>query len=141
MSKIQLPVEEYTTPCPISVTEEETYEKIVALMEENNIRHLPVVIDDKPLGIISRRDLMPLEKFDSDRSLTAKDLMRAEPYCVLSTESLGNVAFELSQRKIGSAVVIDQDEKMVGIFTSTDALNALIEILRGDFEEGFGPIA
>ena len=36
----------------------------------------------------------------------------------------------MSKQKIGSAVVSDHNE-IVGIFTSTDALNALVEILRG----------
>ena len=140
-ARIQLPVEEYTTPCPIAVELETSYENVIELMEENNIRHVPVVVDEKAVGIISRRDLVHLEKFNLDTDLRAKDLMQPEPYCVVSSESLGRVAFELSKRKIGSAVVVDDEEKMVGIFTSTDALNALIEIVRGDFEEGFAPSA
>ena len=38
-------------------------------------------------------------------------------------------------KKIGSAVIVDSNADDIGIFTTTDALNALIEILRGDINE------
>ena len=41
----------------------------------------------------------------------------------------------MSDAKIGSLIVNDDNEKLVGIFTNTDALNALIEVLRGDVPE------
>jgi acetoin utilization protein AcuB len=40
---------------------------------------------------------------------------------------MDEVAFEMSSRKIGS-VLVTEDDQLLGIFTVTDALNALIEI-------------
>jgi acetoin utilization protein AcuB len=56
--------------------------------------------------------------------------MASDPVTVNSQASLDVVAFEMSQNKIGSVLVNDENEKFLGIFTVTDALNALIEIAR-----------
>lgn len=43
-------------------------------------------------------------------------------------------AYEMSLNKIGSMVVVDDHGEVFGIFTTTDALNALIEIVRGEVD-------
>ena len=43
---------------------------------------------------------------------------------------LDEVAHAMSEKKVGSVIVNDEDGKFLGIFTVTDALNALIEIVR-----------
>jgi len=47
---------------------------------------------------------------------------------------LDRVAFTMSDRKIGSVIVNEDDGEFLGIFTVTDALNALIEISRAGRE-------
>jgi CBS domain-containing protein len=42
------------------------------------------------------------------------------------------VAYRLSKEKKGSAIVLDLEERLYGIFTTTDALNALVEIVLPD---------
>ena len=54
--------------------------------------------------------------------------MSLEPLMVYANDKLSDVAFQLSSAKIGSAIVLDEDSKIFGIFTTTDALNALVEI-------------
>jgi acetoin utilization protein AcuB len=56
--------------------------------------------------------------------------MALNPITVNSQTSLDEVAFEMSKNKIGSVIVNDEEDKFLGIFTATDALNALIEIAR-----------
>ena len=130
-----LKVDEYTTPSPISVSEEVPYDRVRSLMTEFNIRHIPVVNDeDKPIGIISERDVLNVSHLPHNERITASGLMTTKPFCVKSDDSLGDVSFRMSQGKIGSAVVVEGDGTLFGIFTSTDALNALVEILRGDYE-------
>jgi acetoin utilization protein AcuB len=48
---------------------------------------------------------------------------------VYGSENLGEVALQLSSQKVGSALVLDESGEIYGIFTTTDALNALVEIL------------
>jgi len=51
-------VSEVMSPTPLTVTEETTLEEIVALMETNGIKRLPVMRGDKLVGIVSRADLL-----------------------------------------------------------------------------------
>lgn len=129
---MKIPVDEFTTPAPLQVSSSESIAAIRQVMEENGIRHLPVIDDDKLVGVISARDVALTESLGHGRALFAKDIMRPDPYTVISGSTLETAALEMSSKKIGSAIVIDDSGAVVGIFTSTDALNALVEILRDD---------
>jgi predicted transcriptional regulator len=54
--------------------------------------------------------------------------MNTDVFSVKSSDLIKDVVFEMSNRKIGSAIVLSSDETMYGIFTSTDALNTIIEM-------------
>ncbi len=50
-------VSEIMTREPLTVTESDTVVHCVGLAQEHNVRHLPVVDQGKPIGIVSLRDL------------------------------------------------------------------------------------
>lgn len=129
-----IPVEEFTTPNPLVAEEDASIEKLMDMMSQNGVRHLPIVRNGKPVGIISDRDLrVALGLTTQQRNqFTAKDIMATDPVGVYCHERLDAVAFKMAQEKIGSVIVLDEKEELMGIFTVTDALNALIEITRGD---------
>src|ERR1041385_7217282 len=49
---------EVMSPTPLTVTEETTLEEIVASMETNGVKRLPVMRGDRLVGIVSRADLL-----------------------------------------------------------------------------------
>jgi CBS domain-containing protein len=51
-------VSEIMTPEPLTITEDTSLEQIVALMEKNNVKRLPVVSGEKVTGIVSRANLL-----------------------------------------------------------------------------------
>src|SRR5215470_7445662 len=51
-------VEEVMTRDPLTITEDTALAEIVDLMEKNNVKRLPVVCDDKLVGIVSRANLL-----------------------------------------------------------------------------------
>jgi CBS domain-containing protein len=51
-------VGEIMTPEPFTVSEDTTLERIVELMEKNNVKRLPVTRGDKIVGIVSRSNLL-----------------------------------------------------------------------------------
>lgn len=130
MKPISIKVEEFTTVNPIIVSQEDSLDKVKTIMMEKDIRHLPVIDNGQPVGIISNRDVNLTHRFDLNFKLKAKDIMTADPYTVSFEANLDDVAFEMSRNKYGSAIVMDNNDEVYGIFTSTDALNALIEVLR-----------
>lgn len=131
MKHLKIPVDEYTTPSPVTVDAATPMSDLIELMQNNEIRHIPVVSDERAIGIISDRDVRMVMNVEGARSLRARDVMHADPFTVESGTSLEDVVFAMSKNKIGSAIVNDNGN-IVGIFTSTDALNALVEVLRGD---------
>ena len=60
----------------------------------------------------------------------AADIMAADPVTVTASTPLDEVAYTMSDRKIGSVIVNEDSGDFLGIFTVTDALNALVEISR-----------
>lgn len=127
-----LPVEEYTTPSPITAKEDTLIDELNLIMSEHGIRHIPIVRGEKVVGIVSDRDLRVVTglRLNEDTRVRAQDIMVPDPVTVSVNDSLDHVAFIMSDKKIGSVIVNDEDGSFLGIFTVTDALNALIEIGR-----------
>lgn len=132
MSRLKLPVEEFTTPDPFTANENTSIDDLMSMMKEHGIRHLPVLGlgEGKVVGIISDRDIRLAYGLSEKMQLQASDIMSNDPVTVYAQTSLEDVAFEMSQKKIGSVIVNDENDNFLGIFTVTDALNALIEIAR-----------
>ncbi len=131
---LKVAVEEFTTPDPVMVPDTASIDEMVELMERHDVRHLPIVRDGEVVGVVSDRDLRLARGLSEDRrnQVTARDVMAADPISVLSDTPLDEVAFDMSERKIGSVLVYEESGDYLGIFTVTDALNALIEIVRGE---------
>lgn len=128
-----IPVEEYTTYNPVTGTEDMSPDTLRAIMQAHNIRHLPIVRDGKVVGVISDRNLRFAQTLSEAHKIqiTAADIMATDPVMVTSAAMLDEVAFVMSEKKIGSVIVIDEETNdFIGIFTLTDALNALIELTR-----------
>lgn len=131
-----LKVDAFTTPCPVVVNSEDSIAKIIVEMDSHGIRHLPVVDENNvAIGVITDRDIATVKAFAYNEDLKAADLMSDFPFTVVEGSGLVDAAFLMSDKKIGSLIVNDENGKTSGIFTSTDALNALIEILHGEVLE------
>jgi|SRR5690554_1614058 len=121
-------VEEFTSPYVISISSKDQLDRALQLMQENGIRHLPVIDDGNVMGMISERDVLTHMGKVWDKVLHVEDIMNSDILSVNVNDNLGDVAFQLSSQKKGSALVLDEDGSVYGIFTTTDVLNALVEI-------------
>ncbi|QQR79303.1 MAG: CBS domain-containing protein [Deltaproteobacteria bacterium] len=118
------------TKSPHTIGADQTLEFASERMGKYKIRHLPVLKGGKLLGIISDRDVHLVEALESvDPSfLLVQDVMVTDVYAVTPDTPLENVASKMASKKYGSAVVMEKD-KVVGIFTTIDALHALADQL------------
>lgn len=134
MTGLQVPIEEFTTPLPVTAVEGSTVVELEQLMKQNGIRHLPILRSGKVVGMVTDRDLRVARSLNPDQKgqVRAEDIMARDPVTVSAGASLEEAAFEMSEKKIGSVIVNDENDQMLGIFTVTDALNALIELVRED---------
>ena len=98
------------------------------LMSKHGIRHLPVLDNGKVVGLLSERDLGKLEGFPmiDFNIVSVPDAMSEEPYVVSPSTPALVVLQTMRDKRLGSAIVAE-DRKVVGIFTTHDALQALID--------------
>lgn len=121
-------VEEFTSPAVVTIETDESIDRAMELMQEHGIRHLPVIENDLVVGVISERDILSFIGKDWTRMISVEEIMSTSILSVYLHDNLGEVAYQLSSQKKGSAIVLDSDGDLYGIFTTTDALNALVEI-------------
>lgn len=127
-----MPVEEFTTPNPVTATEDMPIDDLRQLMQEFGVRHLPIVRGSRVVGIVSDRDVRVVQGLSLEHSIQVRagDIMAGDPVTVTAGTPLDEVAYTMSDRKIGSVIVYEDSGEFLGIFTVTDALNALIEVSR-----------
>lgn len=124
-------IQKYMTTVPHAINSESTIEEALKLMEKSKIRHLPVIKGGKVFGLVSERDIKQAASFASVNPKTTRiaDICEESPYETSPNASVDEVAKVMSQNRYGSALVLDNG-KLVGIFTTTDALDALSDICQ-----------
>jgi acetoin utilization protein AcuB len=119
------------TLVPRSIGYDRPLQQALDQMREFRIRHLPVLKGGELVGILTDRDInLVLTLKDTDaESTTVEEAYTPDPYFTSPTAPLNEVAAHMAGKKYGCALVVDNG-KLVGIFTETDALRALSEVLE-----------
>ena len=131
MSKPIPKVQKYMTTSPHTIRPDLTLTDAAKTMREHNIRHLPVLSGGSLVGLLSMRDIHLIEtlKDVNPSEVIVEDAMSQEVYVISPDSSLDEVVDEMAAKKYGSAIV-QQNGKVVGIFTVIDALQALSDLLN-----------
>ena len=96
-------------------------QEIAATLNKLNIDSVVVVQKDKPVGIVTVRDVMRrlVEEYLAPRTLTAREMMTS-PLTTINVEATVDEAAKLMAKKnVKTLPVIDKD-KMVGVVSFTD---------------------
>ena len=107
-------------------------------MKTNHIRHMPVVDEDKLIGLISLSDLQRISFIDAYSKegtedtpvynmLSIKDMMIKNPLTASPKTTILEVSKLLASKEFHSLPVVE-DGKLVGIITTTDLLHYFIEL-------------
>ncbi|MGH7296699.1 MAG: CBS domain-containing protein [Polyangiaceae bacterium] len=120
-------IRHFMTPAPHSIGRDQPLALAHARMRDFGIRHLPVLDGGKLAGILSQRDALLVETLrDVDPAdVAVEEAMSTDVYVVTPDVPLKEVATEMAAHKYGCAVVVD-GRHVVGIFTTVDALKALV---------------
>ncbi len=130
MTKPRLPVSKHMTAFPLIADKSIGIDEALSCMNEYQVRHFPVVEDDQIIGIVSERDLERARSYGDAERLRVADVMVRDPYTVGKGTPLWKVARVMSENHIGSAIVVDRHHQVVGIFTHTDGMRVLSEIIE-----------
>jgi acetoin utilization protein AcuB len=128
----------FMTPFPYAVDVDAPLVEAHELMRKHNFRHLPVTSGGALAGVLTDRDIKLILGPDfgnpRERELKVRDAY-VERLCVVAASTpVAKVAHIMAREHIGSAIVTKND-KLVGIFTVTDACRALAHVLGEDDRE------
>lgn len=135
-------VAELMTSKVFTVESNDLIDRVFFLLHYEKIRHLPVVDKGKLVGIVSDRDLYKAlgPKSNSNAIETSKDnsqlhvvsqkvahIMRRGVITVTKETMLSEAAALMAEHRIGALPVVEND-KLVGILTSTDILRVFAKL-------------
>lgn len=125
------------TPNPLTLPPRSRAIDAIKAMNEGNFRHVPVTENGRILGVVSRGDFqgMEFEEFDWDgisratemtRNREIASIIKNQKVLVLGLDGTVRQACQLmTQRKCGSVLVANNEQRLSGIFTGRDAVRLL----------------
>jgi len=132
MKRKHLNVEDLMSTAVISLKETDTLGRAHLEMHVATIRHIPVVDDrNHVVGILSNRDLIGAIATRQDTGVPVAELMTRSVRTVRQGLPAHQAAEILLEEKIGSLLVVGDDEQLVGIVTETDFLSVAHKALQG----------
>jgi acetoin utilization protein AcuB len=136
MRKRPSTIDELMTPCPVSIHAHQTLADAHLLMRAHGVRHLPVLAEDRVIGVVSQGDLSRLESLADvvADEVPVEDAVVDPPLMVWADTPVADVLGQMLARRLDSALVVDQTSlargRAVGIVTAVDAMKALEEMTR-----------
>lgn len=130
-------VGDWMTRNPVVIDARANVLEAMHLLKEKNIRRVPVLRDGKLVGILTERMLLTcspgksssLDAWEANYLLArtqVTEIMNPSPNTVTAEMELGDAAQLIHDRKLNGITVVDEKGDLVGILTTTNALEALI---------------
>lgn len=117
-------IEELMTPTPHTIGADVTVEAARQMMAEFGVRHLPVRSDGHLVGVVAAADLTLAPAYRR-----VAEVMDSDPLMVAPLDVASDVASAMADRRLDAAIVVS-GERVVGIFTATDAARVLAATLH-----------
>ena len=107
----------------------QTMSEVHRIVVENQIHHVPVVDGRKLVGMISTTDIIRLNITVSNADDWAiEKVMKKNLVTIEINDTVRKAAHLLSDGMFHSLPVIDKDNNLIGIITSTDLIRYLAEL-------------
>lgn len=129
---------EYSSPV-ITIEPEASIHDALVQMQTNFIKRVVIASENKPLGIVSERDIS--KYLEQDKTAKALDeipikyVMKKHPIVLPDglDDQLNQSATRIETFKIGSVILVDDEGKLIGILTKTDITKAFSIIHGGQY--------
>ncbi len=124
-------IRDVMTPAPHTIGVDQTLFRAREMMREFHVRHLPVLRAGRLVGVVTERDVALVEALEEldEREVLVEEAMTSDVYAVRPDQPLHGVVDHMARNKIGSCIVAEGD-RVLGVFTSVDALRLLAVQLR-----------
>lgn len=136
--KKRTPISQIMTKEVITLNKSDDLTTAEKLFKKNHIRHIPVVNGEEVIGMLSYTDLLRISfadaVYDDEEEVdtvvynmfTIDQVMAKNLVHVNSTSTIKEVAEILAKKEFHALPVVD-NKKLVGIVTTTDLINYLLE--------------
>lgn len=133
-------VRHFMTPNPLCIDGELSIADAFARMQEINARHLPVYVRAQLVGVLSERVIARLyaAKGVDPEQFTAAQAVTSDPYVCTPDTPLEQAVQVFIDHKIDAVVVMESD-KLCGMLTVIDAMQALVAVLHRDAAQAVDP--
>ena len=102
---------------------------VAKLMLDEGIGSVPVMCEDKMVGIVSKADFVTLAVGIAFDKITVKEIMSKDLTVVSPTERLVHARRLMIESHVGRLPVVEDDE-LVGMITSKDLMRAFIDFRK-----------
>jgi acetoin utilization protein AcuB len=116
---------------PVTVTRQDTLARAHEKMLTGRFRHLPVVYDSHVIGILTDRDLG--HHMGAEKQTRVGTAMTENPLTVSPLSTVEEIARLLLQHQISGLPVVEE-ERLVGIITTSDVLQAFLGLTGAGVE-------
>jgi acetoin utilization protein AcuB len=134
-------VRDWMTSNPITIDADATVVEAIHLLKEKNVRRLPVLKNGRLVGIVTERMLLSFSPGKSTSLDTwelhyllartpVTEAMNPKPHTVTPDTELADAAQLIRDRKLNGVTVVNEHGDLVGILTTTNALEALIAFAK-----------
>jgi len=138
-------VKDYMTTPVYCISPDELVIEAMRILLEEKVSRIVVIKDDKAIGILTGRDLLPisslinsgLEKYSKKSHpglniaisglkgiIMVGDIMRSSLFTIFSPADLRDAAKIMIRNRISGIPVVDKKDKLIGIITKTDIIRA-----------------
>ncbi len=140
-------VSEFMTTKVISISSNESIARAAMLISTYRVRRLPVIDNGELVGIIGEKAvsealplstsvLAPREMASSLSKMTVRTLMNREVVTV-TPDTTAETALAIAQdNKVGALVVVDDKGEVVGMVTTNDFINRILNPMLGKGKPG-----
>lgn len=119
-----LPVANYMTPYPISVSPDISFESVVDFMASRGIGNLIVSDNSIPSGVLTEREILQCAvSTDGTANKKVKDI-GSQPFLKITPDTSVLQAAKIMISKHSRLLVFADDDKLVGIITASDMVRA-----------------
>ena len=123
----------------VTVDADDSMQNAIYILQEQNIKMLPVMDDGNLVGIITDRDLKKASPSDATTldmhellflisKIKVRDLMKKPVYTARPDDTVEEAAALLLEKKISGLPVLDENNRLVGIITRSDIFRVLLSL-------------
>lgn len=107
-----------------------TVKEVVATMNKFSIGSIIVVQDNKPVGVISERDILRrvIEPCLSPETTAARQIMTHPVITICESASVAEVVKIMAEKRVRK-IPVTKKERLVGIITYTDILSKVLKMI------------